>query len=179
MSVDLDGKWRIQSLFCRMGFVTRAATTSKVEIPEGGKKEAELVYLHTIVSTVDKCQIPKSMVLNLDQTLLKYAPCSQHTLGKKNAKHVAIAARSYKNAIRWTFVITLEGKCFPFQLIYGRKTSKSLPRFQFPDHFSLSVNPTHFRNTDITRNYHSLPRKLSKYRKFSIWSSCSPNTWCF
>ena len=46
------------------------------------------------------------------------------------------------------FAITLEGKCLPFQLIYGGKTSKSVPRFQFPDDFSLSVNPSHFSNTD-------------------------------
>ena len=80
MSVDLDGKWLIQSLFRRMGFVRRVATTSEVEIPEGTKKEAELVYLLTIVSTTEKYQIPKSVVSNLDQLPLKYAPCSRHTL---------------------------------------------------------------------------------------------------
>ena len=131
-----------------MGFVSRAAATSKVEILEGAKKEAEFVYLHTIVSTIEKCQIPKSMILNLDQTPLKCAPCSRHTLEKKNAKHVAIAGTSYKKAITRTFAITLEEKSLPFQLIYGRKTSKSLPRFQFPDDFSLSVNLIHFNNTD-------------------------------
>ena len=71
MFVDLDGKWWIQILFRRMGFVRRAATTSKVEILEDAKKEAELVYLHKIVSTIKKYQIPKSTVLNLDQTPLK------------------------------------------------------------------------------------------------------------
>ena len=94
MSVDVNGKWWIQSLFHRKGFVKRAATTSKVQIPEGTDKEAELVYLHTIVSTIEKYQIPKSMVLNLDQTPLKYAPCGRHTLEKKNAKQVAIGGTS-------------------------------------------------------------------------------------
>ena len=79
MFVDLDGKWLIQSLFRRMGFVRRVATTSEVEILEGAKKEAELVYLLTIVSTTEKYQIPKSVVSNLDQLSLKYAPCSRHT----------------------------------------------------------------------------------------------------
>ena len=81
MFIDLDGKWWIQSLFLRMELVRRTATTSKVEILEGAKKEAELVYLHTIVSTIVKYQIPK--VLNLDQPPLKYASCSRHTLEKK------------------------------------------------------------------------------------------------
>ena len=82
-----------------MGFVRRAATTSKVEILEGAKKKAELVYLLTIVSTIEKYQIPKSMALNLDQTPLKYAPCSRHTLEKKNAKYVAMAGTLYRKAI--------------------------------------------------------------------------------
>ena len=61
MSVDLDGKWWIQSLFCRMGFARTAATTFKREIPEGAKKEAELVYMHTNVSTIEKYQIPDAL----------------------------------------------------------------------------------------------------------------------
>ena len=33
------------------------------------------------------------------------------------------------------------------QLIYGGKTNQSLPRFKFPESFSLSVNPKHYSNT--------------------------------
>ena len=97
--------------------------SSKVKILEGAKKEAELVYLHTVVSTIEKYQISKSIVLNLDRTPLKYALCSRNTFEKKNAKHIAIAGTSYKKAITGTFFITLEGKRLPFQLIYGGKTS--------------------------------------------------------
>ena len=71
-------------MFRRMHFVRRTATTSKVEIPEGTKKEAELTFLHRIVSTVEKYKIPNSMILSLDQTLLKYAPCSRESLAPKN-----------------------------------------------------------------------------------------------
>ena len=39
------------------------------------------------------------MALNLDQTPLKYAPCSRHTLEKKNAKYVAMAGTLYRKAI--------------------------------------------------------------------------------
>ena len=38
--IDLGSRWWIQSLFRRMHFVRRTATTSKVENPEGAKKEA-------------------------------------------------------------------------------------------------------------------------------------------
>ena len=181
MSVDIDGELRIQSLFHYMEFVRRAATTPKVEILEGAKKEAELFYLHTIFSTTEKYQIPKPMVLNLDQTPLKYAPCSRHTLEKKNAKQVAIAGTPYKKAITGTSVITLEGKCLPLQLICGGKTSKSLLRFQFPDDFSLSVNPTNFSNNDESLKILQeiiIPylEKQRNIKTFSIRPSYSPNT---
>ena len=42
--IDLDSRWWIQSLFRRMHFVTRTATTSKMEIPECAKKEVELTF---------------------------------------------------------------------------------------------------------------------------------------
>ena len=87
----------VDSMFRRMHFVRRTATTSKVEIPEGAKKEAELTFLHRTVSTVEKYKIPNSMILNLDQTSLKYAPCSRKTLAPKNSKHVAISGTSKKS----------------------------------------------------------------------------------
>ena len=130
-----------------MHFLRRTATTSKVEIPEGAKKEAELTCLHRIVSTVEKYKIPNSMILNLDQTSLKYTPCSRQTLPPKNSKHVAISGKSNKKAITGTFVITLNGHCLPFQLIYSGKTMRSLPKFKFPKEFSLSVDEKHFSNT--------------------------------
>ena len=34
------------------------------------------------------------------------------------------------------------------QLLYGGKTSKSLPAVEFPKGFSLSVNPTHYSNSE-------------------------------
>ena len=55
-----------------MGFKKRMRTTGKVEIPEGARKEAELLYLHNIVTIVEKYEIPHSLIMNLDQTPLKY-----------------------------------------------------------------------------------------------------------
>ena len=130
-----------------MRSVRKTTMTSKVKIPEGAKQEAELTFLHRIVSTVEKNKIPNLMTLNLDQTSLKYAPCSRQTLAPKNSKHVAISGTSNKKAITRTFVITLDGHCLPFQPIYGGKTMTSLPKFKFPKEFSFSVNEKHFSNT--------------------------------
>ena len=51
-----------------------------------------------------------------------------------------------KRTITATFVITLAGEFLPIQLIYGGKTLQSLPRYQFPNSFSLSVNEKHYSN---------------------------------
>ena len=122
-------------------------TTGKVEIPEGAWKEAELLYLHDIVSIVEKHDIPNHLVMNLDQVLLKYVPATNHTMAKNNSSSVPIIGSSDKRSITDTFIVTLDGQFLPMQLIYGGKTPKSLPNFEFPDSFSLCVNPKHFSNT--------------------------------
>ena len=144
--IDLDSSRWAQSLFWRMGFKMRMRTTGKVEIPEGARKEAELLYLHNIVTIVKKYEIHHSLIINLDQTPLKYIPAMNHTMAKQNSKSVSIAGSSDKRSITGTFTITLYHHFLPMQLIYGGKAKQSLPRFKFPDGFSLSCNPKHFSN---------------------------------
>jgi len=130
-----------------MGFKKRTKTTSKPEIPERAKTEAAIVMHHQIVEYVEKYSIPPSMVINIDQTPLKYAPVSNQTMEKQGAKHVPIQGSGYKNAITATFGITYDNQFLPMQLIYGGKTSQSFPKFKFPDSFSLSANEKHYSNT--------------------------------
>ena len=68
-------------------------------------------------------------------------------MATKNSKYVHVPGFSYKQAIAGTFGITLSNKFLPMQLIYGRKTAQSLPKFKFPESLSLSANPKHFSNT--------------------------------
>ena len=125
----------------------RACTTPRPEIPEGTRKEAELIFHHQIVNMVEKYSIPSSLIINIDQTPLKYAPVTSRTMSRKNSKHVHIAGFSYKQAITGTFGITLSEKFLSMQLIYGGKTAQTFPKFKFPATFSLSANPKHFSNT--------------------------------
>ena len=66
-----------------MRFVRRFATTGKIEIPDGIKKEAELLFIHDIVHQIETNKIPESMVLSIDQTPLKYVPCGKTTMAQK------------------------------------------------------------------------------------------------
>ena len=60
-----------------MGFRRRAATTGKVHISEGAKKEAGLLFHHEIASVVEKYNIPPELVINSDQTPSKYVTAQQ------------------------------------------------------------------------------------------------------
>ena len=81
--IDMDSSHWAQSLFQRMDFKKRMRTTGKVEILEGARKEAELLYLHNIVTIVEKYEILHSLIINLDQTPLKYIPVMNHTMAKQ------------------------------------------------------------------------------------------------
>ena len=136
-----------KKLFFRMGYVRRAKTTSKVQIPEAIQKEAELIFQHKIAKIVEVHQIPNCMILNLDQTSSKFVPSSNTTLAPRGTKSIPINGSSGKRAITVTFTISHDGDFLPMQLIYQGTTVQSLPRFDFPNSFSLSMNPKHFSNT--------------------------------
>ena len=97
-----------------MGFKRRMRTTGKVDIPEGARKEGELLYLHDIVSFVEKHDIPSHLVMNLDHTLLKYVPALNHTMAKKNSSSVLIIGSSSKRSVPSTFIVTLDGQSFQY-----------------------------------------------------------------
>ena len=44
------------------------------------------------------------------------------------------------------FANSFKADFLPMQLIYAGKTTKCLPRFNFPDQYSLSFNETHYSN---------------------------------
>ena len=130
--IHLDSSHWVQSLFRRMGFKKRMRTAGKVEIPEGARKEAELLYLHNIVTIVEKYEIPHSLIMNLDQTPLKYIPAINHTLTKQNSKSVSIAGSSNKRSITGTVTITFNGHFLLMQLTYGGKQTKVSLGLSFP-----------------------------------------------
>ena len=147
--IDVDSSRWAKSLFSRMNFVKRRKTSSKVDIPDGARKEIEFLFLHEIVSIVEKHKIPPALIINIDQAPLKYVPVGNETLAPRGETSVTIEGSADKRSITGTFAISLHGGEFlPMQLIYGGKTSQSLPIFEFPSGFLLSANPKHFSNTD-------------------------------
>ena len=74
-------------------------------------------------------------------------------MAQKGSTNVTLVGSSDKKSITATFAVSLSGIFLPPQLIYGGKTNQSLPKYKFPASFSLSVNPTHYSNTDESIKY--------------------------
>ena len=136
-----------QSLFRRMQYRRRMATTSKVPIFPSVREEIKLVFMHRIVHKAEKFNIPPPFIVNVDQTPLKMVPVGRTTLAAVNTKSVPISGSSDKRTITGTFSQTLNGKFLSPQLIYKGKTDRSIPKIRWPEGFSLSANKTHFSNT--------------------------------
>ena len=126
-NIDVDSSSWAKSLFKRMGFVRRIKTSSKVSIPDGARKEIEFLFHHEIVSLIEEHDISCSMIINIDQTPLKYVPTSNFNLAAKGSTTVTMQAGSDKRCITGAIGITFTNKFLPIQLIYGGKTEQSLP----------------------------------------------------
>lgn len=87
-----------------------------------------------------------SIILNIDQTTLKYVFVGNFTLARKVAKPVTVEENNNKRCITATFGIRLNINFLPIQLIYAGKRAE-LTHYKFPDEFGLSVNPTHYSNS--------------------------------
>ena len=125
---DLEPTSRAKSLFKRMGFKKRTCTTSKPEIPELAKKEAKLIFQHQIADHVERHSIPSSLIMNFDQTLLKYAPVANQTLARKGTKHVVVKGQSFKKAITVSFGINFSMKFLRCSLFTGVKLKGVFPK---------------------------------------------------
>ena len=105
----------------------------KRRISFGAQKEAELKLLYQIVNYVQKYQIPCFLILNFDQTLLKYVEVSSMRMGKGEKP-------MFQSLVLMTNNQSL------LQLIFKSKTNESLLKVTFPEEFSLSANEKNYSN---------------------------------
>ena len=91
-------------------------------------REGEFLYINDIMNLIEIHNI----VLNLDQTPLKYVPWGNTTLAQISSSTVPIKNVSDKRMITGIFTISLDGQFLPMQLIYAGKTDNSIPNMDFP-----------------------------------------------
>ena len=141
----------VQSIYRRMGFVRRLATTGRQPVPSGLYKECRTTYLRDISEAIKKHKIPPELILNSDQTPSSYISVGKVTMAKKGSTSVAIKGVTDKCKITLTFIISLSGQFLLLQIIYGGMTNASHPRgFKFPEGFCISQNPKHWSNENET-----------------------------
>ena len=128
-NIDIDTSSWTKSLFKCIGCVHWMKALLKVKIPDGARCEIEFLFHHEIVTTMEKHNILGSVIINIDQTLLKFVPTSNSTLIEKGAMSVTMDGGSDKRCITGTFSIMFSNEFLPMQLIYGGKTVQRLPHF--------------------------------------------------
>ena len=107
-SIDLQQTWA-QSIHRRLGFVKRKATTSKQPVSPGFIHEVRFTFYSAIQRNINACLIPPELVINIDQTPLRFYLTPTYTLPKKDEANVPITNSSDYRQITGTFGISMAG----------------------------------------------------------------------
>ena len=78
--IDINSSYWVKSLLTRMNLVKQIKTLSKVAIQVGTHKEIEFIFLHGIVSEVEKYNITSALIVNIDKTPVKYLSVDNENL---------------------------------------------------------------------------------------------------
>ena len=108
-------------------------------------------------------EIPDDLMINWDQTGIKYVPVSNWTMEVKGAKRVEVAGVDDKRQIMVLLSCTLNGKLLPVQVVYKGKTPACLSKVPLPSGWHITFNPNHWSNYDGISQLHSQYHTSRKY----------------
>ena len=151
-SLILNTDWARQVLY-RMEtngekLVRRMATTAKIPVSPALIAEIKLDYQRKYQRLQKWHNIPKDLIVNFDQTPLPYICASKHTLELRGAKSVPLVGKGKTKQITGTFAISQSGVFLPIQLIYEGKTTRCLPKIDFPEGFNVTFTKNHWSNEE-------------------------------
>ena len=149
--IALTRDWA-RSLLGRMGYVKRKANT-KAKIAVTDFNELKSQFLIDIRTLRDLEEIPDCLVLNWDQTAIKYVPVAEWTMEKQGSKKIKIAGLDDKCQITAVFVATMSGGFLSSQLIYKGTTRACLPTVRFPDSWHITYTHNHRCNETTMKLY--------------------------
>ena len=81
--------------------------------------------------------IPPDLIINWDQTGLKFVPTGDWTRNLSGDKVVSLVGSDDKREITAVLAVTITGRCLPPQLLYKGKTSKCHPMIEFPERWDI------------------------------------------
>jgi hypothetical protein len=98
-------------------------------------------------------EIPADLILNWDQTGIKFVPCSSWTMEQRGARRVEMIGANDKRQITAVFCGSLLGDFLPLQLIYKGKTPRCHPHFVFPSGWHITHSPKHWSTEETMLQY--------------------------
>ena len=116
----------------------------KPKVTVSNFEEMRSQYLMDIKAIVTMEEIPDDMVLNWDQTAIKYIPLSNWTVDKEGSKWVKVVGIDNKCQIKTTFVASLSDHFLPVQLLYEGKPTKCHPTVEFLEGWRVTHTPNHW-----------------------------------
>ena len=150
-SINFSKYWA-KRLLSRMGYVKRKATL-KVTISSTELESLKVQYLNDIRTVVTLEEIPMELIVNWDQTPIKFVPVSNWTHDKKGTERIQLAGLDDKRQIMATIAGNILGHLLPAQLIYGGKTSACLPKVDFPPKWHINYSSNHWANEETMVAY--------------------------
>ena len=120
--IELTDGWA-RHVLESMKWAKRKGTTGRVVPSQQFVDEGKLTFQRNISTIIEDHDIPKDLILNLNQTPFSYDSPGKYTFNPKGAKTVPIKGVDDKRQITATFSISMTGSFLPIQLIYEGKMS--------------------------------------------------------
>ena len=142
----------MDSLLRRMNLVKRKSTKAARKIPTDFP-EIKLAFLKRVADCVQQHKIPPELVLNWDQTGVKFVPTSEWTLAEQGSQQVDVLAKEDKREMTICFTCTMSGFLLPPHLIYSGKTNKCHLEVSFPPGWDVYHSESHWSTEGTMLHY--------------------------
>ena len=147
------GKDWAKSLMSRMGFVKRKVSNAGKILSSAIFLELREQFLADIAAEVIMNDIHPDLIINWDQTGLKFVPTGDWTMNLSGDKVVSIVGSDDKREITAVLAVTITGRCLPPQLLYKGTTSKCHPIIEFPERWDIWHSHNHWSNEETMKRY--------------------------
>ena len=112
--IELTEGWA-RGVLKSMEWSKKKGTIGKIERSKQFLLEEKLTFQRRIASIIEEHDIPKELILNLDQTPLSYVFPGKYTFNPKGAKTVPIKGIDDKRQITATFTVSMTAKFLKFK----------------------------------------------------------------
>lgn len=110
-------------------------------------------FLDEITAIVTMEEVPAELILNWDQTGIRFVPSSSWTMERRGTRRVEMVGVNDKRQITAVFCGSLLGDFLPLQVIYKGKTVQCHPSCSFPSDWNITHSPKHWSTEKTMLEY--------------------------